>query len=258
VKINEAYGLLNSAYIDWSPILVNPRGIRRGSQITWDNYTPQMLKLPVRVTDVTELFNDGQYTFQIADDGSLIQIYYQYDARGNELHSASLAFYSAIAYEQPTYEDEDILGLPNIPLLESEAELSDLDVLLSEEYSGETLDEIQIASLGDGSIGWLRIDYDPDHAKGVLHHDCHMHISAFPNARLVVDGIPNPRQFIEFIMALCYPGIYKEHRLDNNGLFVNEEYMFKINSNCVSLQEHNIYSQITHFRIPDISGAGRR
>jgi hypothetical protein len=261
VRINEAYELLNSAYIDWSPILVNPRGIRKGSQITWDKYSSQVLKLPIRISDVIDMYNRGQYTFQVANDGSLIQIYYQFDTRGRELKSASLAFYSAVEYILSSDEDEDIVEVADTFQPETRVGLNDLDILdniLEEEYIVEPSDESQLISFRDGPISWVRIDYDPEHARGVLHHGCHMHFSAFPRARLVIDGIPNPKQFIEFIIALCYPGIYAKHRLDDDGQYINEAHIFAVNSNCVSLQEDNIYRQISHLRIPNISQSRRR
>lgn len=257
MKISEAQGLLNSVYVDWAHVLANPNGIRRGSQITWDNYRPQVLKHPLIVSDVIDLFDKGQYTFQVVIDGSLIQIYYQYDLRGNELKSASLAFYSSVSYDQLLDTDENIIQPPNTShpdLITEEIDIETPDgALLSTEYSEETLDVPKPGILSDRPISWLRIDYDPEHAKGVLHHNCHMHLSAFPHARLVVAGVPTPKQFIEFIMALCYPAVYQAHRLDQSGQYISEEYIKIINSTCVPWIEHNVFSQMAHFRVPIIS-----
>ncbi len=257
MKISEAQGFLTSAYIDWAHVLANPNGIRKGSQITWDNYIPQVLKQPIMASDVIDLFNKRQYTFQVTIDGSLIQMFYQYEARGNALKSASLAFYSSVSYNQVIDEDENSLQSPLTFQQELEAEINDIDSpntdILSREYSGEMFGEPKLDTLRDEPISWLRIDYDPEHARGVLHHDCHMHLSAFPRARLVVAGVPTPKQFIEFIMALCYPEVYHAHRLDNSGQYINEGHIVTINSDCVPLTEHNIFRQMTHFRIPIIS-----
>lgn len=257
MKISEAQGLLRSVYIDWAHALANPNGIRRDSQITWDNYIPQVLKQPIMVSDVIDLFNKGQYTFQVIIDGSLIQMYYQYDTRGNELKSASLAFYSSVSYDQLFDKDRNLMRLPITfqPDLETEGndiDSPDADFQLGV-YGEGTLDVPKLGTLRDGPVSWLRIDYDPEHARGVLHHDCHMHLSAFPRARLVVAGVPTPKQFIEFIMALCYPEAYHAHRLDNSGQYINEGHIVTINSNCVPLTEHNVFRQMTHFRIPIIS-----
>ncbi len=256
MRISEAQGLLTSVYLDWEPVLANPNGIRNGSQITWDNYIPQVLKQPIMASDVIDLFNKGQYTFQVTIDGSLIQMFYQYESRGNALKSASLAFYSSVSYNQVIDEDENSLQSSSAFQPDLEAEINDIDSLntdiLSREYSGEMFGRPNLDTLRDEPISWLRIDYDPEHARGVLHHDCHMHLSAFPHARLVVAGVPTPKQFIEFIMALCYPEVYHAHRLDNSGQYINEGHIVTINSNCVPLTEHNVFRQMTHFRIPII------
>jgi len=256
VRINEAQGLLTSVYLDWEHVLANPNGIRKGSQITWDNYIPQVLKQPIMASDVIDLFNKGQYTFQVTIDGSLIQMFYQYEARGNALKSASLAFYSSVSYNQVIDEDENSLQSPLTFQPDLEAEINDIDSpntdILSREYSGEMFGGPKLDTLRDEPISWLRIDYDPEHARGVLHHDCHMHLSAFPYARLVMSGIPTPKQFIEFIMALCYPKVYQKHRLNDRGQYINEEHILTINSDSVLLAEHKIYRQMTHFCIPKI------
>lgn len=222
MKINEANELLTSTYIDWSHALANPRGIRRNSQITWDGRVSKMLKQPVMISDVIDLADNRQYTFQVAQDGSIIQIYCQYDAKGSQIKSACLAFYSVAVYNEkisPT---------------------------------------LQRPIFGDSLAHWLRIDYDPLHAIGVLHHDCHMHLSAFPYARLVVAGVPNPKQFVEFIMALCYPQIYEKHRLNENGQYITDEHILTVNAKCVPLLDHKVFSQIAHFRMPILLEGRRR
>jgi hypothetical protein len=243
VRINEASDLLTSVYIDWSHILANPRGIRKDSRITWDRRVPKMLKLPVMISDIIDLVNDGQYTFQIIEDGSIIQLYYQYDSKGNELKSACLAFYSTVVQKNK---------ISSTSRTDLEAEINDIDAFDENIQDEQLLKEIdeQIPVSNNKLASWLRIDYDPQHAVGVLHHDCHMHLSAFPYARLVVAGVPNPKQFVEFIMALCYPKIYAKHRLDGNGQYTNEQHILAVNSKCVPLTDHEVFRQMAHFRIP--------
>ena len=67
------------------------------------------------------------------------------------------------------------------------------------------------------SNAWIRIDYDLQGANGLLHHDCHLHIHGFPEGRVIVNGVPGPRQFVEFVIAMCYPDHYKVHRLNQDG-----------------------------------------
>jgi hypothetical protein len=80
-----------------------------------------------------------------------------------------------------------------------------------------------------------------------------MHLSSFPHSRLVVAGVPTPKQFIEFVMALCYPKIYETHRLDSRGQYHCEEYIKLINSSCVTLKDHLVFRQMAHLRIPILS-----
>jgi hypothetical protein len=249
VRINEAFGLLNIVYIDWSSILANPRGIRKNSLITWDNFAPQVLKQPIMVSDVVELFDQGQYTFQVSLDGSLIQIYYEYDIKGNQLLAARLAFYSAVSFASEKRMD---LFADNSNL-SAETDLDNVEEDLEDSYlqpQNETAEELQVPPFNNAPISWLRIDYDPKHAKGVLHHDCHMHLSAFPDARLVVAGVPTPTQFVEFVMALCYPKDYEKHRLDEQGRYKSEKHIIKVNSGCVPTKEHDTFRYISHIRIP--------
>ena len=83
-------------------------------------------------------------------------------------------------------------------------------------------------------------------------------ISAFPYARLVVAGVPNPKQFVEFIMALCYPQEYEKHRLNENGQYITEKHILEVNSKCVPLLNHKVFNQIAHFRIPILPESSRR
>jgi hypothetical protein len=75
-------------------------------------------------------------------------------------------------------------------------------------------------SLEDGyaevrSTAWIRLDYDTAAAAGLLHTACHLHLHGFPETRIPVDGVPGPRQFVEFIIAACYPDYYRMHRLES-------------------------------------------
>lgn len=251
MKINEASELLTSVYIDWSHVLANPCGIRKDSQITWAGRVPKMLKQPVMISDVINLADSGQYTFQVVEDGSIIQMYYQYDSRGNEIKSACLAFYGMAVHKEKvssTFQIELVREVKGIDVWSED--------ILKEEALEEVIDE-QIPVSNDRPAHWLRIDYDPQHAMGVLHHDCHMHLSAFPYARLVVAGVPTPKQFVEFIMALCYPAAYEKHRLDAHGQYTTEEHILTVNSKCVPLVEHKVFGQIIHFRIP-VHSEGRK
>ena len=166
MRISEILSSVTSAYDDWSDFLANPQHIRRDNEVAWRNFSPRVLDYPVLKSDVVRMAEERQYTFQIVEDGSLIQIHYFYNRKGDQILSANLAFYSAI------------------------------------------LNGTETTNNGDEPVSWLRIDYAPEAARGVLHHDCHMHLSSFPDSRFVVAGLLTPKQFIELIMAFCYPESY--------------------------------------------------
>lgn len=47
-----------------------------------------MLTDPIMPVDVIELIDDGQYSFQISEDGAIIQIFYSYDAKRKKIIAA--------------------------------------------------------------------------------------------------------------------------------------------------------------------------
>jgi hypothetical protein len=202
VKISDVFGSLVSVWTEWqdTQFLINRRFIRQGFVISWEDCTPEIMEEPIYLSHISDLFNRGQYTFQVGMDGSLIQIYYVFDKK-DVLSSANLAFY----------------------------------------YAGND---------PHTQIGWLRIDFDPSSYRGVLHPKCHMHISLFPNTRFIVDGVPSPKQFIEFIAAMCYPDVYQEKHTDQNGQFLDEKRVCAINSPYFHVEEPSLYQYLTHIKIP--------
>jgi hypothetical protein len=257
VRINEAHQLLNATYFDWADFLANPRYIRNDPLITWAGHESFMLDHPVMASDISSLVDKKQYTFQVVADGSAFQIYYKYDRTGRILQSASLGFYCAKA-------DDHILAKFSTETSPTESAGTDIlnedgnvdgeDIIdiSTENKLSEVDEEAGPFSLKDGPISWLRIDYEPTAVKGVLHHECHMHLSPFPDARWVVAGVPNPRQFVEFVMSTCYPETYKNHRLDASGIYAkkNKEKIADINATCFPIAESTVFKQIVHLRIP--------
>ncbi len=245
MRINDVEGLITSSYVDWFRFIGNSRGIRKGSIITWTERAPRMLNHPVMASDVVSLADEGQYTFQVIHDGSLIQMYYSFDGQGIQLQSARLAFYSAVADNKLINAYKRSINVGTISDYEHEfGDESPLD------EPDEVEKETQFGGLRNGPVSWLRIEYDPQASMGVLHHDCHMHFSTFPSSRFVVAGVPNPRQFIEFIMALCYPELYRAHRLNKVGQYISLANINSVNSTCFPLIESAVFNQIAHFRIP--------
>lgn len=247
MRINDVEGLLISAYIDWSKFIGNPRGVRKDSIITWTDRAPRMLDHPVLASDVVSLADDGQFTFQVIHDGSLIQMYYSFDRRGVALQSARLAFYNAVV-------DDKLISAYKNSISVGATSNVELDFALENtlDEPDEVEKETQFGGLRNGPVSWFRIEYDPEASMGILHHDCHIHLSSFPSSRFVVAGVPNPRQFIEFIMAFCYPELYKEHRLNKEGYYESLTKITSVNSICFPVTQSTLFNQIAHFRIPTI------
>ena len=134
--------LFDQLSLEWEGFLVNNRFSRRNRLITWENYRSKYLDDNVTASNVLEMIDDGQYTFQVATDGSIFQIYYRYDTNGKNVNEASLRkfFASGVVIMQ---DDSDIIESPPDP-----------DLL----------------------IGWFRLDYsnDPERDKGILHPKCHL------------------------------------------------------------------------------------
>lgn len=244
MRISDAYSSLTAAYNDWSDYLANPNYIhdRKHRSISWGNRSESIrIKGVMATVDVLELANKRQFSFQMTEDGSLIQIFYAYNESGNKILSASLGFYSAKS-QQDGFIEEELMETITVAPLDSSGQ--------------QTVPESYLAE----SAGWFRIDYDPlAKERGVIHHDCHMHLSNLPQTRFVVAGLPTPRQFIEFVIAGCYPESYKSHCLrlvsdeQNNSKkweYTSPTRIASVNTGCVPFEENNLYSQISHFRVP--------
>jgi hypothetical protein len=224
MKLNDVMGQLVSVYQDWQHMLVNPRYNKNGKVISWHNRQSLFFNEPVQVYEIIQAIELGQYSFQIPEDGAIIQIYYTFEDN-NKLQGAKLAYYKII---DPLQEDENII-----------------------------VDENTFSD--SATVSWVRIDYQPSiqlannksiDAYGVIHSKCHLQISGFPNSRLPVFGIPTPKQFIEFIFAFCYPNRYKEHRLDEKDYFKNIDKMKTINEVTINFEDDAIFKLITHIKIP--------
>ena len=221
MNVNEALSCLRSVYLEWDGFLSNPRFCRRGSNVSWEMYNPKDFIDVVTASYVSELAENGQYSFQVTQDGSVFQLYYEYDRRGHNLISANLSF----LFSGNNYLDN---------------------------ARKEMIDEFLVPT-PDIEVGWLRLDYsnsDTDDG-GVTHPKCHMHLSHFPNTRLIVDRVPNPKQFVEFIVSICYPDVYKPKRLDVTGKFVDKAKMCNINTPLLfDLNMTEICTHAPHLHIP--------
>lgn len=211
MRINDAFGQMTAAFLDWHHVLANPRYVRKDRVITWANYQPMFLRPPITNFDLIRLSEEGQYTFQ-ALDGSILQMFYAYGESDDEPIEARLAYY--MTEKQQGAEERD---------------------------TGGALDAVPIS--------WLRIDYSQNEG-GVLHSAAHLHLDGFPGGRLTVMGVPTPRQFVELIVSIAYPDDYHKHRLNDAGAFREPAQLDHLNSVCVRLAERRVYSMVPHLRVP--------
>jgi len=234
VKISDAVSSLTSTYCDWNDVFVNRSFIRRNNCIAWENFEPQRLPPIVRRSDVMGLENSRQYSFQVIDDGSIFQLYYEYEDEGKKLERANLAYYNS--------------GISSENL-----NCSSSDQIVEDEEECEMDDQPEIFLIDENSIvSWLRIDYVPEDQNGPLHHGCHMHIGLFQVARIPLSGVPTPRQFIEFIMALCYPNSYRSKRLNPKDHWepFDPRGLQEFNVNCFPKTEGSIFDILPYICIP--------
>lgn len=222
MNINDIYSSILSVFIEWGGFLVNNRFIRKAKVITWENRQENEFVDAITSSYIAELVEDGQYSFQVKKDGSIFQIYYSCNPSGKEIRTANLGFY----YSGNHYYEQ----------------------LIDE----ETFDDFLIPR-PDINVGWLRIDYsnDPKDDGGSIHAKCHMHISLFPDTRIIVDRIPNPKQFVEFVIAICFPDEYKAKRLDHKGYFLDVSKMCNINDPLFpDIQISDLCEYMSHLHIP--------
>jgi hypothetical protein len=173
----------------------------------------------------------GDYSFQCEEDGGIFQLYYKVDR--NAISEASLGFCS-IPSEVASIAGE------------------------VEEVGDSALDEgdEKIVPLDAGGVGsdsrvlWLRIDFDPARAQGILHSTCHMHIAGFELARFIVKGVPSPRQFVELIFQSVYPEQFRRHRLGDTGDYRDPRLIAEWNRVLDPMSSSLIESSCAHLRMP--------
>lgn len=242
MRLNELRSQLRSFLSgDWSGILLNPNFVQHSNTMTWHNCHLTMVPESLSFKDVAALSKERQYSFQLSSDGSLFQFYYAYDRRNRDITEARIAFYEAngsgFASDASTVPPEDIAP-PDTELTEGP-----LPVL----GPGESLSGAIEADLRRPR--WFRIDFRAGATKCVLHNDCHLHFGGFPGSRLVVAGVPTPKQFVEFVISCCYPDLYQRVRLNQAGAWRDQKKIDSVNATHVAMA-NPLFKQITHLRIP--------
>ena len=219
MRLTEAIGQLTATVIEWDGLLVNPEYVHRGETITWQAFDRPMLPESVRFSDVARMAEGRQYSFQLLTDGSLFQLYYRYERDGTTLTNSTLSYYEGKSDSQDVDEEETI--------------------------DPTTDDERSFAR-------WLRIDFDSADRRCALHNDCHLHLSGLPGGRVVLDGVPNPKQFVDLVMAWCYPDLYAEHCLDggHKGAYREARRQEWVHEDGFPSVDDVLFRQLIHLRVP--------
>ena len=210
----------------------------------------------VRRNDVVWRGTSGQYSFQINVDNALLRLVYEFDSRGRTLRSASLGYYCS----KPTVAADELEDAQYSAYADAaagsvgSAEELGTSGLIAMDSSDST--EEQIAALESEAqsediapVSWLRIDYAPDQERGPLHAPCHAHFSGFIDARMMVNGVPSPRQFIDFILALAYPELF-QRRLGASGNIEDEPRFRNLHETVPKCAHSDSLPLMTHLRFP--------
>lgn len=206
---------LVGAWEDWHRVLINPQYLRVRQSITWPYRSGAMMTNIVTVNNVMDLITSGQFSFQISQDESIIQIFYEFDDTGENLQHACLTFYSTQGWKA-------IVSPTEVSAIQSD----------------------------DEPVSWIRLDFDPEIEKpGPLHHLAHLHLAGMPLARVPFEAVPSPRQFIDFVIASYYPETYARKRLDKNGQFRTKKSLMKWSGTHLPIDSSNIIPFCTYMGI---------
>src|SRR5438477_6777463 len=109
MKLSQAGDHLNRVWRDWRGTLANNESVVRGHLVCWSSYRPARLPDDIAFEDVARLASDRQYSFQIAKDGSLLQLFYDY-GDGRRVTNATLAYVQGQPFEiGPIDLDQEML-----------------------------------------------------------------------------------------------------------------------------------------------------
>jgi hypothetical protein len=221
--INDLERAVWAVYGEWKTALANPRVDRSQRLVSWTGYSSHILPETVRPQDIVKLADAGQYTFQVAEDGALLQFYYQCSADGRTIEEAKLAYYAVVDESGGVDEEFDLVR----------------------EIYGVDLGGV----IETRSTVALRLDYQPSAAKGVLHSCCHLHVGGLPNSRIAVKGLPTPKQFVEFVFKMRYPTLFTERRLDAQGVYRQPDRIREMNTPLLKMDDDEVVPLVTHLRI---------
>ena len=212
--IEHAYRSINLAYKEWANHLGNPNFCRQGNELTWQKRQRIWLRNEFDSSAYLQLAEARQYSFVVVEDGGLIQLHYEF--AGNELTSASAAYYGSSqitliepersvteALEQSEEASELAISLEGI------ARAPDDDINYAEDRPSVIPEEgAQLAEIVE-LIPSIRFDYSPSARRPYIHEHTHLHLPGFAQTRVAVCGFPSPQQFVELVFAWFYPEIYE-------------------------------------------------
>jgi hypothetical protein len=214
---SDIYSQLIAVFVDWRGVLKDPQYIRRGNEITWSNAVHAILPDKLTRAETIELSRSGQFTFRISEDDSILQISYVF-AQTGDLECARLAYYQVGS----SYQVDEAI-----------------DVYPSEDEPSDT------------PINWIRFDYVRTQRRRVLHMDSHLHVSGLPGMRIAVEGVPTPKQFVEFVISHFYANTYESFRLHGDQQFISTDQIDQINSERITLhRDVAIYRRVPHVKMP--------
>jgi hypothetical protein len=105
---------LNVCFQDWQGFVANKNATLRRKVLAWPNFSPSIEK-NITWDSIASLASNKQYSFQLSD-GSLIQMLYDFSAKGSALTSATLAYYqSRLEEELDDEEGEEVSPLDEFP-----------------------------------------------------------------------------------------------------------------------------------------------
>jgi hypothetical protein len=214
---SDVFRQLIAVFVDWQGVLKDPQYIRRDNEITWSNATHVVLPDKLTRADTRELSRSGQFTFRVSEDDSILQISYMF-AQAGDLDCARLAYYQV---GSPYQVDEGINVYP-------------------------TEDESS-----DAPVHWIRFDYVRTQRCRALHMDSHLHVSGLPGIRIAVEGVPTPKQFVEFVISHFYVNTYADFRLHGDQQFLDTDQIDQLNSERITLhQDAAMYGRLPHVKMP--------
>lgn len=275
MTIDGVFDGCKKAYSDWSEQLINPRMVRIGTKLTWHGDRRVRVDEPLQEEDVAAIISAGAFSFQVRQDEAVIQLMYEFDRGGRRLQLASLAYFALTVgaiegfteVSEPSSAAEEGAESTSEGTGTSRAEDEFSEVSETSREAEEGSDSapesrvtsgpgerregrIDAARYAGGGVSWLRIDYQDGERGGVLHHDCHMHVGGFPDSRLPLNCVPNPHQFIEWIFAFRYPGIYRRHRLDGSNSYRRVEDARQINTPQFPVELRDVAVCVPHLAFP--------